>query len=834
MVTFEPSVLSAKPLSIDDVLKTVSVDALAISPDGRKIALSIQRPATAGEVYGRESYDVDPSRNDIWTIDRNGANRLNITNGGSAAAGYWCPNWSPDGKWIAMLSTKPEGQEPRGGDNVRLYVSSATGDELHRLSDRAIATQTRYGSPLHRIDIRGEDGDLVAPCRPDEENAPFIWLDNRRILAILMPLGQASPMIDHYTHFAVESVATVGKIRNGMEATFSASNSGNTEDSELSSLPVVQLALIDIFTRQSKIIASIPNFPFNGSLTVALSPDKTQAAILTPVGAIPPNVVGTRPINDGEWRVQKRLGMVNLEKPSLSWISLPDAAKYPLDFSGWSDDGKNFAFRARERADLFAGSLFSVTVKNNRVERMGISLRVGTTEVPEQNVFWIGSKLLVYGRLGDSGEDQNNWWLVDRNAAPVPIPFEGELPPQTLYRLANREIVGFSGRDRVRYEVAQSRLERFYDKASRRPIEGRCSREPKPAVTRRDNALDVYRISVSNSERFSISRSATILASDCDGLIWQEPTQKGVRVYSRSWNGGTSAIIFHLNQHLAGVRWGETRIIDYVGADGSPLKAAVILPPDYIPSHTYPMLVWVYGGYRVRDENDYWLNPYLPGIYNLQLYASLGYVILVPSVPVPHSPSSNDPYPSLTSGVLPAVDKLIALGIADPHRLGLFGQSYGGYSVYGLITQTDRFAAAVGLSGITNMTTFHGTLSTGGRRYPGFEKDASENAVIAETALRFHTTPSENPDLYARSSPITHVRNVKVPLLMIQGEYDSRGGFEQADPFFFELYREGKTARLLHFWGENHSLSLSPANVRQIFKEISGWFDKSLKVTLSR
>src|SRR2546430_13392183 len=77
------------------------------------------------------------------------------------------------------------------------------------------------------------------------------------------------------------------------------------------------------------------------------------------------------------------------------------------------------------------------------------------------------------------------------------------------------------------------------------------------------------------------------------------------------------------------------------------------------------------------------------------LLAAHGYAVLFPSMPRQPRGVANDVYMELTKGVLPAIDKVIDIGIADPHRLGVLGQSYGGFSAYGLITQTKRFQAAV-------------------------------------------------------------------------------------------------------------------------------------------
>jgi Tol biopolymer transport system component len=110
------------PLTIEDVLDTVSLDRVTPSPDGEWVAAVVPRPARAGETAGRNAYETDPSRSDVWLVSRRTGEQRNLSNGAANAAGFWCATWSPDGRMLAMLSTSPEGAEPRGGDNVRLYV----------------------------------------------------------------------------------------------------------------------------------------------------------------------------------------------------------------------------------------------------------------------------------------------------------------------------------------------------------------------------------------------------------------------------------------------------------------------------------------------------------------------------------------------------------------------------------------------------------------------------------------------------------------------------------------------------------------------------------------
>ena len=109
-----------RSLSVGDVLALERLDRVTVSPDGALVAAVVLRGALPGETYGRASYEIDPSRGDIWIMDRDTTRRRKITEGRSSAAGSWCATWSPDGQRLAYLSTRAKGSEPRGGNNVRL------------------------------------------------------------------------------------------------------------------------------------------------------------------------------------------------------------------------------------------------------------------------------------------------------------------------------------------------------------------------------------------------------------------------------------------------------------------------------------------------------------------------------------------------------------------------------------------------------------------------------------------------------------------------------------------------------------------------------------------
>ncbi|HEX8578880.1 MAG TPA: hypothetical protein VF655_04710, partial [Allosphingosinicella sp.] len=210
---------AAHALTIDDVLDITRIDRVALSPDGELVAVAVQRPARAGEVFGRTAYEVDPGRSDIWLISLKTGHKRNLTQGRELAAGFWCPSWSPDGSKLAMLSTRPEPGEPRGGNNVRIYLWDRSGEQLRRLSSAAVTTQTRYGSPMRPLDLRGgAAGQSVHRCS-DEENAPFLWLDQKRLLAVILPDGQVSGLIDEYARPVDQTARTSEALRAGSLAT---------------------------------------------------------------------------------------------------------------------------------------------------------------------------------------------------------------------------------------------------------------------------------------------------------------------------------------------------------------------------------------------------------------------------------------------------------------------------------------------------------------------------------------------------------------------------------------------------------------------------------------
>ena len=172
----------------------------------------------------------------------------------------------------------------------------------------------------------------------------------------------------------------------------------------------------------------------------------------------------------------------------------------------------------------------------------------------------------------------------------------------------------------------------------------------------------------------------------------------------------------------------------------------------------------------------------------------------------------------LGKSILPGVDKLIELGIADPDRLGVMGHSYGGYGVLSLLVHTQRFKAAVTLApGYVDRITHYGNLWSDGSSIYTIQLEAELGG-----------TPWERREKYIENSPIFYLDKVQTPLLIIQGTRDPAAPELTSDGLFVGLRRLGKKVEYAKYEGEGHVIQ-GYANQVDYLNRIIAWFDKYLK-----
>ncbi|MFZ5848743.1 MAG: prolyl oligopeptidase family serine peptidase [Actinomycetota bacterium] len=152
----------------------------------------------------------------------------------------------------------------------------------------------------------------------------------------------------------------------------------------------------------------------------------------------------------------------------------------------------------------------------------------------------------------------------------------------------------------------------------------------------------------------------------------------------------------------------------------------------------------------------------------------------------------------------------------DADRVGVLGGSYGGYMTSWAVSHSDRFAAACSERAANNLLSL-------------------EWASDAAGAFRtwFGVSHLDDPEAYLRHSPVSYVRDIDTPLLIMHAEGDLRCPVEQADQLFVALRMLEKDVEMVRFTGESHELSRSgtPVHRRQRMEIILEFFDKHLKPT---
>lgn len=265
-----------------------------------------------------------------------------------------------------------------------------------------------------------------------------------------------------------------------------------------------------------------------------------------------------------------------------------------------------------------------------------------------------------------------------------------------------------------------------------------------------------------------------------------------------------------LNPAFRAADLGEARLIRWTTEEGRALEGTLLLPPGHRDGRRAPLVVEVYGGRSgaaALHEFD----------RHRQLLATHGYAVLVPDVPL----EVGSPMRGHAQAVVPAVDRAIELGLADPERVGVTGNSYGGYGALSLLVQTDRFAAAVASASHGNMAGMFGRLAPDGSSTPRWTEVGQG---------RMGVPPWEEPIRYLENSPVFYLDGVEAPLLLLHGTEDRNTPAYLAGEVFTGLRHLGRTVALTLYEGEGHSpLAWSVPNQIDYWTRFLGWFEEHLR-----
>ena len=244
-----------------------------------------------------------------------------------------------------------------------------------------------------------------------------------------------------------------------------------------------------------------------------------------------------------------------------------------------------------------------------------------------------------------------------------------------------------------------------------------------------------------------------------------------------------------VNPQLNDLALGTLKPVSWTSFDGMEIWGLLLTPPGQAGKTRMPLIVYCHGGpiggVTLGVFPQFMHVPGQIDPYPVEAFASAGYAVLFPMPrggsgygEAGHRMIINDWGGPDYKDIMAGVDALIAQGIADGNRLGVMGASYGGYMTNWIVTQTSRFKAAAAGASIADLADLY-YLTDGG-----------------DLMIEYYKRPWENPEGYARSSPLTHVAKVTTPILISHGDRDPRVPLATAQKFFRALQAQGKTAEM--------------------------------------
>jgi dienelactone hydrolase len=294
--------------------------------------------------------------------------------------------------------------------------------------------------------------------------------------------------------------------------------------------------------------------------------------------------------------------------------------------------------------------------------------------------------------------------------------------------------------------------------------------------------------------------------------------QMDVQEYPEYWladsNLGSATKITDTNPQQKDYNWLSIELVKWVSNDGTPLQGILYKPENFDYTKKYPMITYFY------ERNSDTLNNYLTpapsaSTVNIPLFVSQGYVVFVPDIPY----KVGYPGESAISAILPGVSEVVGRGYVDAKRLGIQGQSWGGYQVAYMVTETDMFAAAGAGAPVSNMFSAYGGIRYGSGLVRQFQYERQQS--------RIGGTPWDSTLKYIENSPIFHLPKVKTPLLIMANDKDGAVPYTQGIELFTGLRRLGKPSWLLVYNDEDHNL-VQRKNRKDLSIRLSQFFDHYL------
>jgi dipeptidyl aminopeptidase/acylaminoacyl peptidase len=515
----------------------------------------------------------------------------------------------------------------------------------------------------------------------------------------------------------------------------------------------------------------------------------------------------------------------------------------------WSPDGKSIAVLFTENATREAGPLAAETPESGEIKDAFFEQRLAIVDAASGNLRQVtpaDTYIYEYDWAPDSksivvtaakGNGDNNWYIAELFAVNV-----DSAQMQQLYKpklQIARPAVSPDGRSIAFIEGLMSDEDSVGGDVFLIPRSGGQPRNLTPerkasavvvAWTSDANIIDmenvdgnssVTKIDPNSGKIESLYRAPELWTSGFWSTSLSLTPDGKTAAFVRSsfqdppevWAGPVGAWkkVTHRNEGVK-PEWGEAKSLHWKG-DGFDVQGWLIYPKDFDASKKYPLVMCVHGGPGAGVQPN-WPSAHS---YYMALPAS-GYFLFLPN-----------PRGSFGEGeaftranvrdfgygdwrdAMAGLDEAIRTAPVDPQRLGLTGWSYGGYMTMWGVTQTGRFKAAVAGAGIANWSSYYG-----------------ENKIDQWMIPFFGKSVYDDPEVYARSAPLTFIKNAKTPTLIVVGDSDGECPTPQSYEFWHALKTLGVKTELVVYEREGH-MFVKPDHLRDVMSRSVAWFDEYLK-----
>jgi dipeptidyl aminopeptidase/acylaminoacyl peptidase len=277
----------------------------------------------------------------------------------------------------------------------------------------------------------------------------------------------------------------------------------------------------------------------------------------------------------------------------------------------------------------------------------------------------------------------------------------------------------------------------------------------------------------------------------------------------------TAAKLSNTNPQQDLYNWGTAELVKWTTPKGYKSEGILYKPENFDPTKKYPMIVYFYE--KLSDGlYSYQAPAPTPSRLNIPYFVSNGYLVFAPDI----SYETGYPGKSAEEFINSGVESLKKNTWVDGTKIGIQGQSWGGYQVAHLITRTNMYAAAWAGAPVVNMTSAYGGIR--------WESGMNRQFQYEKTQSRIGATLWEKPELYIENSPLFSFPKVNTPVVIMANDADGAVPWYQGIEMFTGLKRLGKPVWLLNYNNEAHNL-VQRQNRKDIQIREQQFFDHYLK-----